>query len=135
MGTTVSSVLSLILLVILIVIVPWTRSLDVIETISEGTNARVELHLEIKIDNPQAKMGNTRKSVGGALSEMQSPAKSIGLAIGTSSSALQPVQDFVDNWTPLLNKVKIFCDLMDDIAEVRHGHTRSKGRLLTYEIC
>ena len=80
-------------------------------------------------------MGNIRKSVGGALSEMQSPAKSIGLAIGTSSSALQPVQDFVDNWTPLLNKVKIFCDLMDDIAEVRHGHTRSKGRLLTYEIC
>ena len=77
-------------------------------------------------------MANIRKSAEDALSDMQSPSRSIGLAIGTSASALRPVQDFVDNWTPLLNKVKIFCDLMDGIAEVR-GHTHPDNVLLTYE--
>ena len=80
-------------------------------------------------------MANIRKSAEDALSDMQSPSRSIGLAIGTSASALRPVQDFVDNWTPLLNKVKIFCDLVDGIAEVHRGHTRPNGRLLTCGLC
>ena len=123
MGTTVSADLSLILLAILNIIAPCTCSLDVIEAISEGTNARVELHLEIKVENSQAEMANIRRSAEDALSNMQIPPKPVGLAIGTSSSAFEPVKEFVDNWTPLLNKVKIFCDLMDGIAEVCHGNT------------
>ena len=131
-ATTVSSILSVILLAILIVIVQRTRSVDVIETISEGTSARVELHLEIKVDNPQAEVANIRRSAEDVLSSMQSPTKPMSLTIGTSASALEPVKEFVDNWTPLLNKVKIFCDLMDGIAEVR-GHTHPDNVLLTYE--
>ena len=123
MGTTVSADLSLILLAILNIIAPCTCSLDVIEAISEGTNARVELHLEIKVENSQAEMANIRRSAEDALSNMQIPPKPVGLAIGTSSSAFEPVKEFVDNWTPLLNKVKIFCDLMDGIAEVCRGNT------------
>ena len=103
-----------------------------IETISEGTNARVELHLEIKVDNPRAEMANIRRSAENALTSMQSPTKPMSLVIGTSASALEPVKEFVDNWTPLLSKVKVFCDLMDGIAEVC-GHTHPDDVLLTYE--
>ena len=80
-------------------------------------------------------MVDIRRVAEDALSNMQSLTTPVGLALKTSASTLQPVQNLVDSWTPLLNKIKMFCDLMDGIAEVRHGHIRSKGRLLTYEIC
>ena len=84
--------------------------------ISQETNAHVESYLGV--DNPQAEIDHIRGSAKDAVSNMQSPTKPMSLVIGASASASQPVQEFVDNWTPLLNKVKIFCDLMDGIAEV-----------------
>ncbi|ETW77103.1 hypothetical protein HETIRDRAFT_454495 [Heterobasidion irregulare TC 32-1] len=63
-------------------------------------------------------MADIRRSAEDALSNMQSLTQPVCLAIRASASALKPMQNFVDNWTPLLNKVKMFCDLMDGIAEV-----------------
>ncbi|ETW77154.1 hypothetical protein HETIRDRAFT_446239 [Heterobasidion irregulare TC 32-1] len=91
---------------------------DFTETISEGTSARVEVHLEIKIESSQTEMANIRRSAEDVLFNMQSPTKPIALAIRASAAALEPGKEFVDNSTPLLNKVKIFYDLMDGIAEV-----------------
>lgn len=98
--------------------------------ISQGTNAHVESYLGV--DNPQAEIDHIRGSAKDAVSNMQSPTKPMSLVIGTSASALEPVKEFVDNWTPLLSKVKVFCDLMDGIAEVC-GHTHPDDVLLTYE--
>lgn len=76
-------------------------------------------------------MVDIRRVAEDALSNMQSLTTPVGLALKTSASTLQPVQNLVDSWTPLLNKIKMFCDLMDGIAEVCRGYTHSDGGLLT----
>ncbi|ETW77091.1 hypothetical protein HETIRDRAFT_421274 [Heterobasidion irregulare TC 32-1] len=93
------------------------RSHSITKTILEGTSAHVGFRLAVKVDNPP-EPANLLSSAKAALSNMKSPASPIALAIGASTSALEPVKDFVDNWTALLSQVQTFCELMDGIAEV-----------------
>ena len=98
--------------------------LDVTMAISEETPARVEFRLAIVIDRQRAESADIRRDAEVALVNMHPLAK------GASTSALGLVKDFVDNWTPLLRKVKLFCDLVDVLAEVRLGRTHSNGGIL-----
>ena len=98
--------------------------LDVTMAISEETPARVEFRLAIVVDRQRAESADIRRDAEVALVNMHPLAK------GASTSALGLVKDFVDNWTPLLRKVKLFCDLVDVLAEVRLGRTHSDGGIL-----
>ncbi|ETW77087.1 hypothetical protein HETIRDRAFT_174269 [Heterobasidion irregulare TC 32-1] len=91
---------------------------DVTKTVSGQRNARVELRLAVEVDHLQTVPANLLKITEAALSDMHVLAKPADLAIGTSTSAFEPVTDLVEIWTPLLSKVQIFCQLMDGIAEI-----------------
>ena len=113
----------------------YRHSLDVAKTVSGETNARVELRLAVEVDDLQTKPANLLGGTEAALSNMHSLARPTHLALGASTSALEPVKDSVDLWAPFMGNVKIFCNLMDDIAEVRHGHAHPGGGFLTYILC
>ena len=112
----------------------YGHSLGITKTILEGTSAHVGFCLAVKVDNPP-EPANLLSGAEAALSNMKSPANPIALAIGASTSALEPVKDFIDNWTALLSKVQTFCELMDGIAEVRRSHAHPDGGILTYVLC
>lgn len=46
------------------------------------------------------------------------PASLLDGAVEGGTSALDTVQSVVDDWSPLLDKLQIFCTIMDGVAEV-----------------
>ena len=82
--------------------------------------ATIRFSVTISTDDPQEALRQTILDTDSKIQLLASPkpAALLDCAMEGGTSALDSVQSVVDDWSPLLEKLHIFCNIMDGVAEV-----------------
>ncbi|KAF7798736.1 hypothetical protein EIP86_009961 [Pleurotus ostreatoroseus] len=82
--------------------------------------ATIRFSVTISTDDPQEALRQTVLDTNSKIQLLASPKPATLLdgAVEGGTSALDSVQSVVDDWSPLLEKLQIFCNIMDGVAEV-----------------
>ena len=95
--------------------------------------ATIRFSVTISTDDPQEALRQTVLDTNSKIQLLASPKPATLLdgAVDGGTSALDSVQSVVDDWSPLLEKLQIFCNIMDGVAEV-YNMIKNDDRMFTY---